>query len=282
MCTLTTVPTYDSELPTLRDRESARPTGLRMACNRDESCKRPAALPPEIRSFGRFRAIMPIDSQSGGTWIAASDAGFVVSLLNVYPTVRSTRGEEQVAVGSVDDRTPWGPNAAVAGKQSRGLIIPRLMGCCGLEEAVEAAKRLDAVSYPPFRLVLADRFRIVELRSNGAEISPSSQQDSDHPSLFVSSGLGDDRVEGPRRELYDSSFADRANLVESQDRFHRHTWPDRPELSVCMSRQDARTVSLTVVELTPDRVTMVYYPDAPDRPVEPMSLSLELHATVAT
>ena len=35
-----------------------------------------------------------------------------------------------------------------------------------------------------------------------------------------------------------------------------------------MDRQDARTVSHTVVCLGPDRVTLTYHPDAPDRPAD--------------
>ena len=74
MCTLTVVPV-----------NSGGPErGVRIVCNRDESRLRPTALPPESRTFGNRRALMPIDPASGGTWIAASDAPLVLVLMNVY------------------------------------------------------------------------------------------------------------------------------------------------------------------------------------------------------
>jgi hypothetical protein len=44
----------------------------------------------------------------------------------------------------------------------------------------------------------------------------------------------------------------------AQDAFHHHQWPGRGELSVLMSRADARTVSITTVEIGERRVWMEY------------------------
>ena len=68
----------------------------------------------------------------------------------------------------------------------------------------------------------------------------------------------------------------RWDRLAQQEAFHRHRWPDRPHLSVCMDRQDARTVSHTVVSLGPDRITLAYHPDAPDRPAETLTLTLPI------
>jgi hypothetical protein len=43
-----------------------------------------------------------------------------------------------------------------------------------------------------------------------------------------------------------------------------------------MERQDARTVSHTIVSLDPDRITLTYHPDAPDRPAEAVGLTLPI------
>jgi len=92
-------------------------------------------------------------------------------------------------------------------------------------------------------------------------------QPLDRPVMFTSSGLGDARVEGPRRELFHDWFGDDpAQWPAQQDAFHRHRWPDRPELSVCMSREDARSVSLTVVEVTAAGVSLTYHGAPPDEP----------------
>jgi len=64
--------------------------------------------------------------------------------------------------------------------------------------------------------------------------------------------------------LFDSMITDSEESAATQDRFHAHSWPDRPELSVLMSRADARTVSITAVEVLPGHglpsVTMAYTP----------------------
>ena len=54
-----------------------------------------------------------------------------------------------------------------------------------------------------------------------------------------------------------------------QDAYHRHVWPDRRHESVCMYREDARTVSMTVVERLTDAVAMTYYPESPEPPQTP-------------
>jgi hypothetical protein len=43
-----------------------------------------------------------------------------------------------------------------------------------------------------------------------------------------------------------------------------------------MDREDARTVSHTLVFLGPDTVTLRYHPDAPDRPAEAVTLTLPI------
>ena len=57
---------------------------LRVVCNRDEHLTRAPALPPTVWAAGARRALMPIDPSSGGTWIAANDAGLVFAVLNTY------------------------------------------------------------------------------------------------------------------------------------------------------------------------------------------------------
>ncbi len=47
---------------------------------------------------------------------------------------------------------------------------------------------------------------------------------------------------------------------ERQDALHRHRWPDRAHLSICMSRPEARTVSITCVEIDADQVRLHYEP----------------------
>ena len=77
MCTVTLVPAGPPDHPDHPGR------GWRLACNRDESRKRPAAEPPSSHTFGPRHALMPTDPPSGGTWIAVNSAALAATLLNV-------------------------------------------------------------------------------------------------------------------------------------------------------------------------------------------------------
>lgn len=238
MCTVTLVPTSET---------------IRLACNRDELRSRPVALPPRIEQFGPRRALLPIDPNSGGTWMAVNDAGLAMTLLNVNAQPRIT-----------DD----------AASQSRGSIIPSLLHCDAPLSAAFTALTLDPTRYAPFRLVLVNRHEGVEVHSGGARIRLAWRIGLRNPNLFTSSGLGDQLVETPRRKLFLEVFEQPGDPFKHQDAFHRHRWVDRPHLSVCMDRPDARTVSHTVVSIGRNWVTLNYHPDAPDKPAEAVLLAL--------
>lgn len=233
---------------------------VRLACNRDELRSRPVALPPRIQQFGQREAVLPVDAISGGTWVAVNDAGLAMTLLNVH---QDDRGKE-----------------ANVSLRSRGSIIPSLLHHVTLDAGLSAANALNAACFAPFRLVFADREEWAELRSDGRRIRLVCRQPSTAPSLFTSSGLGDHLVEGPRRRLFGQFFHRSNDFLHQQELFHRHGWPDRPRLSVCMRREDARTVSHTVVSLGLGRVTLTYRPEAPDRPAESISASMPIAAGV--
>jgi Transport and Golgi organisation 2 len=227
MCTVTVIPLGHAG-------------GFRVACNRDERRTRPPARPPEVRGFGPRRGVMPVDPEAGGTWVAANDAGLVLTLLNYNTT----------------------PPARPAAPASRGLIIPSLLECETAEEAAGRGADLVVSEFQPFRLVMLDRNGCAELTSDGRELALCRHSLKAGPLLFTSSGLGDDLVAGPRRELFFRTMANAPDAA-GQDAFHRHRWPGRPEVSVCMSRGDASTVSFTVVELVDRGVTMFYRGAAP-------------------
>lgn len=231
MCTVTVIPTAD---------------GVRLACNRDELRSRPAALPPALATFGPQRALLPVDPVSGGTWIAVSDAGLIVALLNRN-------------AGTTRQRN-------TAPRRSRGAIIPALLRCGSLQEALEQALALEAAAFAPFRLVLVDRRVLAEVVSDGAAVhQPVQPAALAAPRLFTSSGLGDELVAGPRAALFVALFTDAARWAAAQDAFHRHQWPESPHLSVRMSRAEARTVSHTCITLRSKQADLSYRADTPDQ-----------------
>jgi hypothetical protein len=216
MCTLTIIPTHS--------RPGAR--GFRLVTNRDESRKRPAGLPPSVRRVGAARAVWPVDPAGGGTWVGVNDRGVVASLLNV------NAGGEQ----------PPPPD----GGASRGEIIPSLIDVSRAGDAIKRLGRIDLACFRPFRLVVVDVWAIFEAAWDRRSLRIERRVLG--PACFVSSGLGD-ALAAPRLELWRRWPVEGPPGSALQDAFHKHQWPDRPEISVRMNRADARTVSTTVVEV---------------------------------
>ncbi len=224
---------------------------IRLACNRDEQNSRPTALPPQIVRIDGHFAVMPIDPTGGGTWIAANDAGVVMALLNRNAPLSGLREQQRQLTQKL---------------MSRGRIIPLLIGCSSVESALAAASDLDAGRYGPFTLVIFDREARAQVISDGLEINVTYLDSHGKAALFTSSGLGDCLVESRRRALFGEMLKSRGISAATQDRYHRHHWPDHEALSVCMRRPDAKTVSHTIVELGPEQIDFRYHAAAPDEP----------------
>jgi hypothetical protein len=239
MCTLSVIRTRDDV--------------VRLAFNRDELRTRPRGLPPRLVTIGEREVAMPVDPQSGGTWIAANDAGLIVALLNVNET------------GAAMTSRPF----------SRGRIVPRTAESSGIDDACRAICALRVTEYSPFRLIVLDPQEYLDARIDGRDLELSRQSLDGTPLMFTSSGLGDEIVERPRRELFGQIVDTQSPAAAMQDAFHAHRWPARPEMSVMMSRAQASTVSVTTLELRRDDVVM-HYRDSANAVVDPPSLRLPL------
>jgi hypothetical protein len=238
MCTVTVLPRAR-----LSSGASPDPLLLRVVCNRDELLTRAPALPPTLWAAGRLQALMPIDPQSGGTWIAANGGGLVFVLLNA------------------NDGGPVRP-----GTISRGTIIPTLVGCATVSRALTQVQRIRADLFAPFRLLIVDRHEVVDCWPEGNRIR--HRRRSLHGAIVrTSSGLGDAVVLGPRRALFQRLVTGARDAQVAQDHYHGHYWPDREAISVTMRRHDAATVSRTVVEVREGSVRMSYRPTEWPHPV---------------
>ncbi|HRQ71992.1 MAG TPA: NRDE family protein [Phycisphaerales bacterium] len=210
--------------------------GFRLVTNRDESRGRAAADPPEWRGPPTLpvRALWPTDTHAGGTWVAAAETGLALALLNVN-------------VPGAESAPPR------AGRRSRGLLIPSLIDACTTDEAADRLAAADLARFDPFRLVA------VQPDTEGVPRSLDARWDGEHLHLtahgqaavcFASSGLGDELVL-PRLPLFEELVVAPGPTPGAQDAFHAHRWPHRPEISVLMTRDAARTVSVTAVEVIP-------------------------------
>jgi hypothetical protein len=229
MCTVTVL----SRSRLVSHATQSEPLLLRVACNRDELDSRADARAPAVHVIGERRVLMPIDPDSDGTWLAVTDTGLVFALLNINP------------------------GGGLAGGLSRGTIIPRLARAGSVGEALGALFELGGNQHRPFRLLILDRFQIVEAWPEGGRLR--HRRAYLHGALMrTSSSLGDELVEGPRRALFRRFFHSPRAGVAAQEAFHDHQWPGREALSVRLCRSGARTVSQSVIEVTPGFATMTY------------------------
>lgn len=222
---------------------------LRIAFNRDELLTRSQATPPRSVWFGDRQALLPIDPRSNGTWIAVNAAGLAMAVLNY-------------------NHQPPLPGTAVL---SRGRLIPMLIHATNTVEAMQRLKVINLGDFDPFRLIIAEQAGVTELVFDGSD-SYSLNYSASEPLMFTSSGLGDALVERSRRMLFNELIGRYGPTRKAQDLFQNHQWPSQPHLSVRMNRENARTVSQTIIELGSDRAIMIYSDDK----VHGQSAELEL------
>ena len=219
-----------------------RRDALIVVMNRDERRDRAPARPPRRwrGADGGFTA--PVDGDAGGTWIAAKDSGVVLALLNHHAR------DDSGVVG-----------AAGAGRRiSRGVLVTTLAA----EAAAPDAARLRAAglaSYAPFRLFVAGpRVPPRVFTWNGATLSTRRLD----PGLgFLTSSSWNPRAVIPARHARFRAFARAHPRPTRADLLAFHAQADDPRgtpWAVCMSRDDARTVSTTVVDVGTSGVAMRY------------------------
>lgn len=219
--------------------------GYLVGHNRDERPSRPPGEPPLEISRARCGVLAPRDPEAGGTWIAVNGSGVTVCILN--------------AADRRPERLPAKP-------RSRGLIVRDLACASGLEEVRRTlAASADLLARTrAFHVVAAETGpRVGRFRWDGAE---TSWEESTSPVLFVSSLLQPDEVESARATRWR-----RAVLLSSLDQealgvFLASHEPERGPMSVCMHRDDAGTVSRTLVEVAAGRAVMRYLPGPPCAP----------------
>ena len=83
--------------------------GYELFCNRDERRTRLPALPPRVDERNGVKFIAPIDTDAGGTWLAANESGTTLCLLNHYvdtPPPRKTVSRGLLVLSVIDKKNP--------------------------------------------------------------------------------------------------------------------------------------------------------------------------------
>jgi hypothetical protein len=236
----------------------AQPNGYMLFCNRDERHTRLPALPPSIRVQHGVPIIAPTDGEAGGTWIGVNAYGLSLCLLNRYPV-------------------PPGVPAAAA--PSRGLLVHALLDCATQEEAVIRLSSWAYTALQPFTLLLlqpAAMAMVVEW--TGEYLGIDKGADLRMP--LISSSYNPFGVQAMRRALL-RSMVQQAGMLDADllERYHRSHEPMIGPYAVCMHRDDAATVSLSIITVAASRVSFVYHPDAPCAGAAAHVLDLERSTT---
>jgi hypothetical protein len=207
--------------------------------NRDEQRERPLARPPSEHLVAGCRTIYPSEPE-GGTWIAGNEHGVVLALLNWYAL----------------------PAPAGSGSPSRGAIIPALLGSSTAGEAGIRIASLSMKTIKPYRLFTFSGHErlIVESRWDGARL-----EELCHPWIkrhSFSSGFDELRTTSIRAATCEQHVARISTKEELLD-LHRSHHPEKGPFSLCMHRDDAQTVSCTLLEWNINQLSIDYIDGPP-------------------
>src|SRR5712692_8089246 len=240
MCTLTVVTGNDA---------------YRMAMNRDEKITRGAGVPPEIYEFDGTRAIYPGDGD-GGTWFATNEYGIALALLN------------------------WNniaPNGIAAAKtRSRGRVIPALIDSRSLSDLHEVFGVSNFKGMMPFRLVgvFPSQQEIWEWRWDSTQLEFQVHEwKSRH---WFSSSLSDERAESLRGAACRAAQHESdAGSVPWLRRLHASHAGGPGPFSLCVHRQDVKTLSYSEVMVTPKYTQMSHFRGSPCTIAQIHSIEIE-------
>jgi hypothetical protein len=226
MCTLSWIPGRDGHV---------------LLVNRDERRARPRALPPSVEMIEGVSVLAPIDPEGGGTWVAVNSGGVTLALANRY--------HDTVAAGR-------------SHRVSRGRLVLALASSTGIEEienrlAGERLERFDGFTLVALEPGVPARLFAWDGRSLAIE-------DRSEPGLLVASSAANEAAAVAARELVFRSLpAAEGWTRRALCRAHQSHEPAQGPLSICMHRDEASTVSLTHIEIDPERVTMIYHDGQP-------------------
>jgi hypothetical protein len=204
------------------------------ACfNRDEQRDRATAETPAIREAGDHQLIYARDPEGGGTWFAASTAGFAVALLNRYP------GEEHPISES---------------KRSRGRLVVQL----ALSGSADAAARLmgecDLSDYAPFYLFILGGETPRAHAWDGERLTFPHLEDA----FWTTSSYKPEEVSRWRCQWWDATAPGKAIDRVSTAGLLRTVQPEQPAYGTTMDRDRARTQSQIELEMANGRCTFIY------------------------
>ena len=210
--------------------------GYDLFFNRDEQRSRPMAIPPKIWNWKDGSYLAPQDPQAGGTWIFTNDQGLSACLLNAYQL-------ENVA--------------SVATPRSRGLLVKDLAECKNIKSLEKQLNsQVSEASYAPFYLLALEK-----------ESEPkfwlwylTKLQELHLPELpfWSTTSVNPDQVLPYRKQLVKESISKHGLNCDGLKALHLSIGIPSTEKTIKMSRNDAKTLSFTHIQVQSQNTTMHY------------------------
>jgi uncharacterized protein with NRDE domain len=214
--------------------------GITLTSNRDERITRPT-LPPEIKEFHGQRVICPLDVEKGGTWIAASEIGRIVCLLN----------------GGYVKHIPTGKES-----MSRGRIV---LDCFSYDSIQEFVNGIELQKTEPFTMLLIDALQVESLHEliwDGTE-KRHTVKNTSTPGLWSSTTLYSEEERYCKKDLF-TSIIDESSIEDKSKIFELHS--KGIELNgFFLNDSFLRTISITQIEINEEGVSMKYWDFLLDR-----------------
>ena len=213
--------------------------GFVVRMNRDESLARAHGMPPRVMDVGGTRVLCPLDAEHGGTWIGANEHGVVVAVLNGDPAMVTGDG-------------PW---------RSRGLVALAALAAPSAAAATDVLRATDPSRHRPFTALAVDRLGV----ASAVEATPAGirHRTLALPAILASSSVAHHEAIAARTAHFADWILGADDVDARLAAFHGTHAPQRGPLSVCMHRDDARTVSASCVVVTGDAVTLAHHDGPP-------------------
>ncbi|WMN06266.1 NRDE family protein [Marivirga arenosa] len=212
MCTLTYLPLSEEQYI--------------LTTNRDESPERGQAGFPSYHHVEGKNIIYPADPKAGGTWIATSDNGISVCLLN-----------------GANEPHEFNPPY----RMSRGKVVIEAIECIKPDEFF---KNYDFSGIEPFTMVVLfhdPQLKILEFKWDGNNTS-LEEKDVSKPQIWASAQLYTQQAINNRKEWFAKWLKENQNFtVEAIRDFHRNAGSGDLENDMVMDRGEVKTVSITSI-----------------------------------
>lgn len=225
-----------------------------LTSSRDEAIARGLALSPQILDKGTYKLAAPVDPLASGTWIAASDYGDVVCLLNG-------------AFKKHQHQPPY--------RKSRGLVV---MDYFDNGNPGNFYSSYDLINIEPFTMVIisgGNNTELFELRWNGKEKFFKSLN-AGQMYLWSSATLYREETAAAKERLFRKIIGEQTSnsltpelLLRIHQKFFYQDWVFPPERIEMVA-----TLSITSLELK-DEIMNMYYQDLIHNSLSDISLALE-------